>query len=235
MPQQPAAIITGAGSGIGRAVANDLATRGFDLAITARTESKLTEVAQSIPDDARCVVVPADLTEEDAPARVVAETVSAFGRVDALINVAGYASFCAIDAITPDAWRTTIDTNLSATVLMTAAAWPHLVKSGSGVIVNVSSLASVDPFPQFAMYAAAKVGVNMFTRCTTTEGEPHGLRAVCVAPGAVETPMLRGLFSENDLPASSTLSPNDVAKVVADCVTGDRTFESGETILLPSP
>jgi len=131
-----------------------------------------------------------------------------------------------------------IDTNLTSVVHLTAAVWPHLRKSdehAGGVIVNVSSMASFDPFPGFALYAAAKIGVNMFTLCTGREGAEHGIRAVCIAPGAVETSMLRGLFDESVIPPDKALSPDAVAACIADCITGRRDYESGETIEFASP
>ncbi len=98
-------------------------------------------------------------------------------------------------------------------------------------MVNVSSMASIDPFPGFSIYAASKLAVNMFTRCIAQEG----LRAVAIAPGAVETPMLRGLFDESVIPRDKALDPAEVAKVIVDCITGNRAFESGEVITVPSP
>lgn len=233
------AIVTGAGSGIGLAVASQLASAGFNVALAGRTTSKLKAAAAAIQDERdvpaeRLLVAPADIADADACARLVAQAVETFGRLDALVNVAGYAAQVAIDRIDEAEWRRMIDTNLTSVVLLTAAAWPHLKKQG-GVIVNVSSMASIDPFPQFAMYAAAKAGVNLFTHCTAVEGKPLGIRAVAVAPGAVETGMLRAMFSEKMLPADKTLDPTEVAAVICDCITGNRAFEPGETIQLPSP
>jgi NAD(P)-dependent dehydrogenase (short-subunit alcohol dehydrogenase family) len=190
-------------------------------------------------------VLPQDITEPAAAAAIIGATLDRFGRLDALVNVAGFASQTPIEQITADEWRATIDTNLSAVVMLTAAAWPALRASasggdserafGGGVIVNVSSMASIDPFPQFAMYAAAKAGVNLFTRCTASEGAEWGIRAVAVAPGAVETPMLRSMFDERVIPREKALAPEDVAKVICGCVTGKRGFEAGEVIVVGSP
>jgi NAD(P)-dependent dehydrogenase (short-subunit alcohol dehydrogenase family) len=85
------------------------------------------------------------------------------------------------------------------------------------------------------MYASAKAAVNMFTLCTAREGAAIGVRAVALAPGAVETSMLRGLFDEKAIPHDKTLTPEQVATVIRDCLTGARRFTSGETIPVPSP
>ncbi len=229
------AMITGAGSGIGKATAQFLSRAGYRLILAGRDEAKLHAVtaALSRPADDVCVV-PTDIADPAACRSLVQETVRRFGRLDALANVAGYASLTPIARITDDEWLLTINTNLSAIVHLTAAAWPHLGVRG-GVIANVSSMASVDPFPNFAMYAAAKAAVNMFTRCTASEGAPLGIKAVCIAPGAVETPMLRSLFDEDMIPRQAALSPEQVAEVIGQCITGRRTYTSGETILVPSP
>ena len=117
-------------------------------------------------------------------------------------------------------------------VHLTAMVWPTFRERGGGIIVNVSSMASVDPFPGFSIYAAAKTGLNMFTQVTADEGKTLGISAVAVAPGAVETPMLRSLFDEQTIPVENTLPPQRIADVICDCITGDRSFESGETILV---
>jgi 3-oxoacyl-[acyl-carrier protein] reductase len=234
MPDRPVAIITGAGSGIGAEVCRHLGGEGWRLSLVGRTREKLDATAESLPPTAGPTrIIAADVATAPDCRRIVDETVEHLGRVDALVNVAGFASLTPIDRITPDDWRQTIDINLSSIVLLTAAAWPHL-KATRGIVVNVSSLASVDPFPHFAMYAAAKAAVNLFTRCTANEGARLGVRAVAVAPGAVETPMLRGLFSEKAIPPHRTLSPRQVAAVIGDCITGQRAFKSGETILVRS-
>ncbi len=236
MSQPKIAIVTGAGSGIGRDTAVLLAEAGYDLALAARTESALRDTAEMIGEEfegrRETLVVPTDLTDPDAVRNLIGRTLERFERVDALANVAGSAPLGPIEAITAESWRACVDTNLSSVVLTTAAIWPTLQRQKAGVVVNVSSLASVDPFPGFSMYAAAKIGVNMFTHCTAQEGKRHGIRAVAVAPGAVETAMLRQNFDEKTIPADKTLDPSVIAGVIRDCITGTRDFKPGETIVL---
>lgn len=237
------AIITGAGSGIGLEVARQLACEdSFAVVLVGRTGAKLNAtrdaiVARSVDTDL-ILTITGDITEPSFCRSVIAQTIATFGRLDALANIAGAAPLQPIEETTDAIWRNVIDTNLTSVVHLTAAAWPHLkaqsVADGS-VIANVSSLASIDPFPGFALYASAKVGVNMFTLCTGREGVEHNIRAVCIAPGAVETPMLRGLFDESMITQDQTLPPESVAEIIADCITGRHDFEPGETIPLPSP
>ena len=227
------AIVTGAGSGIGRAVAVRLGAEGYCVVLVSRGRKNLETTAELV--EGETFVYPADVTDSESITTLTEDVLSSFGRIDALVNVAGYAELLPIEQVTADHWRKTIDVNLSAAVLLTAAVWPAFKAQASGVVVNVSSMASIDPFPGFATYAAAKVGLNMFTSCTAKEGEEIGVRAVSVAPGAVETPMLRSMFDEGMIPADKTLSPVAVAEVICGCITGERGFDNGETIALPSP
>lgn len=236
---RPAALVTGASGGIGRACAVLLARAGYDLLLTGRSASKLCGTQAAIRDEpasqGRVELHICDLTDGAAPSQLVDAAADAFCRLDALVHVAGDAPRGTIDLATPDLWRRCIDTNLSALVLLTAAAWPIFKRQKRGIVASVSSMASVDPFPGFAMYAAAKAGVNMFTSCVGVEGRDLGIRAVAVAPGAVETPMLRNLFDKKIIPGEQALDPMAVAGLLVDCIIGRREFESGQTILLPSP
>lgn len=231
------AIVTGAGSGIGRETARLLAGEGFAVVLVGRTESTLQETAELIrgeSPEAKTLVLPTDVTDPDAVETLVKRVADKHGRIDALCNVAGYAPLNPLTDNTYDKWRACIDINVTAIVMITKAVFPVMRGHGGGTIVNVSSMASFDPFPGFSMYAAAKAATNMFTRCTADEGKEHNIHALGVAPGAVETGMLRSLFPKDKLPESSTLDPADVARVIVDCATGRRDYEPGETIPMPS-
>jgi NAD(P)-dependent dehydrogenase (short-subunit alcohol dehydrogenase family) len=102
-------------------------------------------------------------------------------------------------------------------------------------VVNTSSIATRDPFPILYAYAAAKSAVNSLARSVAIQGKPIGVRGFSVAPGAVETDLLRSLVPASALPTNKTLRPADVAAVILDCVLGRRDSENGSTIYLPSP
>lgn len=235
---RPVALITGASSGIGRSCALILAKAGYNLALVARTQSTLQATADSCSKlDSECetLVLTADISQRQAGVQLVDQVTKQWGRIDALLNIAGSAPLMPIDQITPEHWQACVDSNLSGAVLLTAAAWPWFKKQQSGFVGNISSMASIDPFEGFSMYAAAKVGLNMFTHCTAQEGSAINVRAVAVAPGAVETPLLRQTFSEEIIASDKTLNPDEVAKVLCDCLLGEHEFTPGQTIVLPSP
>lgn len=235
MPHKPSqtAIVTGAGSGIGHCVATQLSELGYHVVLVGRTQETLEQTSQLL-EGAFSIHV-ADVADSAACHDLVQKVANQLGRIDVLCNVAGNAPILEIGQITPDLWQQTIDTNLSSVVNLTAACWPIFEQQQSGFVGNISSMASVDPFPGFAMYAAAKAGVNLFTLVTGREGAKLGVRAMAVAPGAVETGMLRSLFDESVIPTDATLKPKDVARVLIDCLQEKREFEVGQTIELPSP
>lgn len=210
-----------------------LSQLGYHVVLVGRTEETLEQTSQLL-EGAFSIQV-ADITDAQACRDLVAHVSGKLGRIDVLANVAGFAPSLEIGMVTPELWKQTIDTNLSSVVNLTAACWPVFEQQQSGFVGNVSSMASIDPFPGFSIYAAAKAGVNLFTLMTGREGEKIGVRAMAVAPGAVETGMLRSLFDESVIPADATLSPDDVAKVIVDCLQNKRNFTPGQTIALPSP
>jgi NAD(P)-dependent dehydrogenase (short-subunit alcohol dehydrogenase family) len=237
MTDRPVAIVTGASSGVGQAAAAQLAKMDYAVALVARTQSKLDAAVEQIKQatpDAELLTLAEDVTDPEAVQRVLDQTLEHFGRLDAIANIAGSAPLQPIDRVTPELWDSCVASNLSSVVHMTSKVWPTFKKQRSGVIVNVSSMASFDPITGFNIYGAAKAGVNLLTYATAQEGKKPGIKTVCVAPGAIETPMLRQHFSEKVLPKDQTLSPEQVAEVIVDCITGEREFTSGETIQLPS-
>ncbi|HEX8911534.1 MAG TPA: SDR family oxidoreductase [Humisphaera sp.] len=228
----PVAVITGAGKGIGRATAIELARRGYALAVAARNETDLLATLNVADADDRGVAIPTDVSVPAEVHRLVDGAVERFGRVDAVVHCAGVAPVRSVAEMSVDEWRQVIDTNLSAAFYLAKAAWPHFVRQGGGVLVNVSSMASRDPFPGFAAYAAAKAGLNLFGLSAAREGQAVHVRCHTIAPGAVETEMFRKLMTVEQFPKEKTLDPADVARTIAACVHGDLKYASGEVIYL---
>jgi NAD(P)-dependent dehydrogenase (short-subunit alcohol dehydrogenase family) len=226
------AIITGAGRGIGRATAIELAARGYRLMLVSRSADQLDETARLCKFPDGCIAFAAGVTRAEQVEQIVARAEKAFGRIDAVIHCAGLAPVRTVEEMCLAEWHDTINTNLSAAFYLAHAAWPVFRKQQRGVVVNVSSLASRDPFPGFAAYGAAKAGVNLFGLILAREGAPIGVRVHTVAPGAVETEMLRKILTKEQFPTERTMEPSDVARVIAQCVNGDLRYTSGEVIYL---
>jgi NAD(P)-dependent dehydrogenase (short-subunit alcohol dehydrogenase family) len=230
----PVAIITGAGSGIGLATARLLAKEGWTIALAGRRAQQLRDACDTLtPGPHHCV--PTDVGDAASCVALVRHVSGACGRIDALINNAGYAPLTPIARHTPEMVRETFAINAIGPADLILAVWPYMAARKSGRIVNVSSIATIDPFPGFFAYAAAKASVELMAKSIAKEGASCGIKAFAVAPGAVETPMLRSIISERSLARHLTLSPEDVAGVIVDCVLGHRDADNGGTIHLPSP
>lgn len=228
----PVAIVTGAGSGVGREAAIQLSALGWRVALVARTRSALEETAEACVGADECLVLEADLSDPGAPGQVVHDVVDAWGRIDALVNNAGMASLVPISDVTHDSLTESFAINAVAPGLLIAAVFPIMKTQRGGRIVNIASKGISDPFPGFFAYAAAKCALDSFTRSVENEGKRDGVRAFTVAPGAIETPMLRRIWDEKALPSNSTLNPADVARLVVECAAGDHDDRAGETIFL---
>lgn len=228
----PVAVITGAGKGIGRATAIELARRGYALVLAARTETHLLSTLNHAGADDRGVAVPTDVSRAEEIDRLIDGAVDRFGRVDAVVHCAGYAPVRPIKDTSADEWRAVVDINLSAAFHLARAVWPTFERQGGGALVNVSSLASRDPFAGFAAYGAAKAGLNLLGLSAAREGQAIGVRVYTIAPGAVETDMFRAFMPPEKYPKEKTLDPADVARVIAQCVQGDLKYASGEVIYL---
>lgn len=222
------ALITGAGRGIGRATAVELSRRGYRCALIARSAEQLKETASQCAEKTLCL--PLDVQDTAALTAAIERAGRDLGPITALVNNAGHAPLLPFEQTTEAIFRRTIDTNLTATFVATRAVWDGMVARKDGVIVNVSSESARDPFTGFSAYAAAKAGVNLFTRALAKEGAAHNVRVHAVAPAGVDTAMLRAIVPDEAVKPEDLLVPDDVAGVIADCITGSLWCTSGETI-----
>jgi len=226
----PVAIVTGAGSGIGRATAKLLSEAGYSVVVVGRRLEAIEETSMMLSTPGIGVAV--DITDPDAQREIVGSTIERFGRLDVLINNAGSAPLAAIDKSTPELIEDAFAVNAVAPAKLIAAAWPTMVAQKRGCIVNVSTMGTQDPFAGFFAYAAAKSAVNVMAKSCAKEGRAHGIRAFSVAPGAVETAMLRGNFPESRLPKSACLAPEQIAQLIVDCVQGVHDARNGDTLFI---
>lgn len=224
------AVVTGAGSGIGRAVALLLTQRGYTLVLAGRTIATLDDVAAEIGAAAHIAVC--DMADPAQARALVDGAAQRFGRVDLLVNNAGFASLAPIDRTDDALLAKAFAVNTIGPGAAISAAWRHFKAQKSGCVVNVSTLGTEDPFPGFFAYAAAKAALDSFTRSCAKEGRAIGVRAFSVAPGAVETGMLRSMFNEKMIPKGVPLTPEAVAGVIAACACGERDGDNGKVIYL---
>ncbi len=182
-------LITGAASGIGRATAERLATEGATLSLTDVNADGLEETASTCREaGSKVLSAVGNVADEGSVADVVSSTVSEFGRLDALVNVAGILQFKDLRETTLDDWNRIISVNLTGTFLMVREALPHLLESG-GNIVNTASTASLAGHPWTVSYSASKGGVFALTQTVAVEFGKLGVRCNSVAPGSILTPI----------------------------------------------
>jgi NAD(P)-dependent dehydrogenase (short-subunit alcohol dehydrogenase family) len=191
-------MVTGATSGIGRAVARRFAESGASIVAIGRNETTLGEVRNEIETaGAELLAIAADVTSIKAMEQAVNQAVEKFGRLDVLVNAAGHISFGTIENTPMDAWDTMLDVNLRAVFQLMQLCVPHLDKT-KGNIVNVSSVTGLRSFPGVLAYCVSKAGLDQLTRCAALELAPKGVRVNAVNPGVVVTEIHRrgGLTDE---------------------------------------
>jgi NAD(P)-dependent dehydrogenase (short-subunit alcohol dehydrogenase family) len=207
------AIVTGGSRGIGLAIATALVGRGARVTISGRDRTELTRTADAAGARDRILPVQADIRRPEDAQRLVEETVSAFGGLDLLVNNAGVGMFGEVAEQSVADWNAVIDTNLTGVFHCCRAAIPHLRRRGGGWIINISSLAGVNPFAGAAAYCASKAALNAFSEALMQELRYDDIRVSYLLPGSVRTG-----FGGNSEGAGTDwkLSADDVAQVVVD-------------------
>jgi 3-oxoacyl-[acyl-carrier protein] reductase len=184
------AVITGGGSGIGRAITLAMAEAGADVAITARTEARLQATAAEVRAlGRRALVVAADITSQAAIDRIVAATLAEYGQIDAWVNNAGSAAPGDIGRLLDmdeGKWDRVVDLNLKWTFFAAQAA-ARAMQARGGSIINITSRSASQPCPMTGQYGAAKAGVESLTATMAVEWGHLGIRVNAIAPGVVET------------------------------------------------
>ena len=232
------ALITGADSGIGRAVAIAFAREGADVAISyldehedAQETARWVEAAGS-----RCLLLPGDLTLKQHCENIVAETVGQFGRIDVLVNNAAFQmTHFELEDISDEEWVKTFDLNITAIFRICKAALPHLQRGSS--IINTSSINSDMPKPTLLAYATTKGAIANFTGGLAQMLGPKGIRVNCVAPGPIWTPLIVSTMPDDEVrdfggqtPLGRPGQPVEVAPVYVMLASDESSFISGSRI-----
>jgi meso-butanediol dehydrogenase / (S,S)-butanediol dehydrogenase / diacetyl reductase len=238
------AIVTGGGTGIGAAIARRLAADGFAVAVTGRRREPLGEVAA----ETGALPVVADTGDPADAQKAVQAAKSAFGRLDLLVCNAGIGASGTVEEQTPERWDAVLRTNLTGAFLACRAALPELVQT-KGSIVTISSDAGLRAGPRSAAYCTAKAGLIMLTQCIALDYGPVGVRANCICPGWVRTPMADEQMDElgeqkgadregayelvsSRVPLRRPGSPDEIAAAVAWLASEDAGFTTGAAIAI---
>jgi short-subunit dehydrogenase len=227
------ALITGASSGIGEALAKCFARDGHRLVLVARRETRLRALADALHAEhgTRVDVLPADLARRGAAAALASALRHKRRRVDVLVNSAGVAEQGAFTAITGERHRQLIDLNVAGLTAMLAAFVPAMVARGHGRVLNVASIAAFQPVPGLATYAATKAYVLSLTEALAEELRGSGVSVTALCPGITATAMLGNAEAHNaKLAALPGFLIGDVDAVAAE---GYRACMAGEVIALP--
>ena len=188
------AIVTGAGSGIGRACATAFAREGARVALVGRRRDRLETVAQEIGDSA--LVLAADQSSSDEISRVVEQAVRSFGGVNVLLNNAGILHIGTAEQITEKQWDDTFNTNVRGLWLFSRAVLPIMRKAGGGSIINMASVLGINGARNRAAYAASKGAVVLLTKCMAIDHGPENIRVNAICPSFVETELTAAVISQ---------------------------------------
>lgn len=231
------AIVTGASSGIGRAIAETFARDGLSVVVCSRSADNVDPVADAIREDGgRALAVECDVRDRADVEALVDATVAEYGSIDILVNNAGASFVAGFDDISPNGWETIVETNLTGTYHCTHVAADAL-KDGGGTVVNITSVAGVLGSPYMSHYGAAKAAVGNLTRSLAAEWAPAGVRVNAIAPGFVATPGLAsqmGIDAEDldreevDREIGTMQEIADVARFLASPASS---FVNGQTIV----
>ena len=225
------AVVTGASRGIGAATAAAMAAAGAHVVLAARDQRALDDVAGRIKDaGGQATPMPTDVSDEAAVQRLFAG-IAAVGRVGALVCAAGVLTPARFAETTSAVWDETLRVNLTGTFLCCRAAFSAMSPAGEGRIVNIGSLSGVyatEKFPGLAAYNVSKYGVIGLTEAIAVEGKEHGISAICLSPGAVDTEMLR----RANPALRPGLTPDDVAALIVALLDSRLAPASGANIPL---
>jgi NAD(P)-dependent dehydrogenase (short-subunit alcohol dehydrogenase family) len=240
------ALITGAGSGIGRATAILFAKEGAKVVVVCRTSSTGEETVKIIRKNNRgeALFIQADVSKTSDVKRMIENTVNNYGKLDILFNNAGINMRIPITEMDEEAWNKIIDINLKGVFLGCKYAIPVMIKQGGGVIINTASTFGFVGAPYHSAYCASKGGVAAFTRALALELAPYKIRVNCICPGTIETPLVKQIWEKSGKPEEMRESrlklhpigrlgkPEDVANAALFLASDDSSFITGTALFV---
>jgi NADP-dependent 3-hydroxy acid dehydrogenase YdfG len=207
------AIITGASSGIGKAIAQDLDAAGMNLVLTARSQDKLNQLAASLNNAS---VVAATITDPEVPQKLVDFAITTFGRLDVVINNAGAMTVGAIEDVDIEGVCRMVRLNVESVYRMAYIALRHFKQAGSGFLINTSSISGLKTVPNYGAYNGTKFAVEAFTDALRMELAGTGIKVAAIAPGTVDTGLYDhwGQDNKSSVMSGGALQPEDIARSV---------------------
>lgn len=229
------ALITGASSGIGRATAIAFAQAGIDVALVGRSRDRLEQVAeQASAAGAEVKVYPLDLSQLDQVCAQIANVVKDCGVIDILINNAGMGYTNALAKTSLAEWQQVIDLNLTSVFQCIQGILPHMRDRQRGLIINISSIAAHNAFPDWGAYSVSKAGLVSLSKILAAEERSNGIRVMTVTPGSVNTPLWDTDTVQADFDRSGMLTPEIVAQSILHVATVPSQAVVEDLTLMPS-
>ncbi|MEG6509704.1 3-oxoacyl-[acyl-carrier-protein] reductase [Methyloligella sp. 2.7D] len=228
------ALVTGATGGIGGSIAEALHAQGATVAISGTRAEKLEELAKKLGD--RVVVLPCDLKDRDAVAKLGEEAEAALGQVDILVNNAGITRDNLFMRMKDEEWDDVLAVNLTSVFVLTRSILRNMMRRRAGRIVNIASISGVIGNPGQPNYAASKAGLVGMTKSLAREVSARGITANCIAPGFIQTPMTDALTEKQvetiaaAIPAAKFGVPEDIAAAVVFLASDEAGYITGETM-----
>jgi NAD(P)-dependent dehydrogenase (short-subunit alcohol dehydrogenase family) len=236
------ALVTGGGSGIGRAISILFAQEGAQVATASRTRESIDETARLVGGDT--LALQADVADEQSVQSMVDQTLARFGRIDILINNAGVGTTKSILEVEPEEWDRVFAVNVRGVYLSTRAVLPGMLARSDGVIINIASVLGLVGVPKRAAYCASKGAVITLTKQVATEYAEAGVRCNCICPGTVDSPWVGRLLDANDDPATARraleqrhplgrlATTDEVAHAALYLASADAAFMTGSALVM---
>lgn len=219
--QGKVALVTGAGRGIGKAIALALGVAGCRVILTARSRDQLAEVERAIVEkNGDAAAVPCDLTRDEHIEKLAEECARIFGCVDILINNAGWGKRAAVVKAKPEDWDQTLRLNLRAPMMLAQKFLPGMIAKGEGAVINIGSVSGKSGEANGAAYSASKFGLIGFTQSLFEEVREHGIKVSVILPGFVDTPLIP---PNRQLDRSKMIQAADIADTLCYVLTAPAT------------